>query len=782
MRLKEFYIKSYGPLQDRLCKLAGGFNLLMGNNEHGKTLTIDALVKLLLLKKQKRAAKNFEQINRVERNPEGYAVLLKDDREFRVPAETTLVDLVELTPLEYRNIFMIRNSDLSIRGEDDFYTGITDRLTGLRSQEIERITEKLHERARLTKNERQFVNSEAARHLGKRIKTATTMVSELNALRDDAGKQGYDRLEVELAELEEEKDRLKGELEKLEQARKREGYEKAAAAWQTFKEARERYHKLTGFNDEDRDCWRDRENEVKDLDRQLEENASTLEDYQGRLTEKARLLEAKEKELQVLEKRNGIIDKLVNSELERCMQTSKEIKHSEAKNKRLAPLAYIATALLGISLLSSAINPAWWTVLFTTLFFLLTIACWWPRVMLARQQGNFAKLLEKVNLTLAAYGMQADGLPGILEKINAFKEKYAASKGDAEKISYEQKRLDDKVQELQGSVVPRLLEKKSSAAREIERIKRKTGIENLQDYQKKLLEKHELEKLMGTQKAILKNVVGDSGSKEPEEELQYWEARIKGLQVHEDKATGINYDEKKESELKTRVEELESRRQELKRQLIAFQEQLAALEIKANEMLQPESGYEFLPCRSYMDLETVKEKLQEFIDAWEFQKRAAGTAIDIFEEIKSEEKEKVSELFGEQSAVSANINQITAGHYSCVLFDGTDLWCRHHGEDGVSDLRAAKLSGGAYDQLYFSVRMALGERLFKGEKGFFILDDPFIKSDFERLQRQLEMLKRVAETGWQIIYFSAKKEVEEVLAADISAGTVRYQEVPRLLF
>ena len=82
--------------------------------------------------------------------------------------------------------------------------------------------------------------------------------------------------------------------------------------------------------------------------------------------------------------------------------------------------------------------------------------------------------------------------------------------------------------------------------------------------------------------------------------------------------------------------------------------------------------------------------------------------------------------------------------------------------------------GGAYDQLYLSVRLTLGEKLLKGGKGFFIMDYPFIKADKERLQRQIDILKRISESGWQIIYFTAKDEVKDVLKKDIQSGNVQY--------
>jgi len=97
-------------------------------------------------------------------------------------------------------------------------------------------------------------------------------------------------------------------------------------------------------------------------------------------------------------------------------------------------------------------------------------------------------------------------------------------------------------------------------------------------------------------------------------------------------------------------------------------------------------------------------------------------------------------------------------------------------KDG-NTLDVEKLSGGAYDQLYLSIRLALGEKLLKGTQGFFIMDDPFIKADRERLERQLDILKKICEIGWQIIYFTAKDEVVELLKADIEEGRVNYIEL-----
>ena len=75
MKIEEFSIRRYGPLPDTGRIALGKLCLFFGNNEDGKTLTIDSLTKILFGKK----AKIFKKINRVEEDPDGFLVL-KDEK------------------------------------------------------------------------------------------------------------------------------------------------------------------------------------------------------------------------------------------------------------------------------------------------------------------------------------------------------------------------------------------------------------------------------------------------------------------------------------------------------------------------------------------------------------------------------------------------------------------------------------------------------------------------------------------------------------------------------
>jgi len=158
-------------------------------------------------------------------------------------------------------------------------------------------------------------------------------------------------------------------------------------------------------------------------------------------------------------------------------------------------------------------------------------------------------------------------------------------------------------------------------------------------------------------------------------------------------------------------------------------------------------------------------------------KNDAMDAMKIFSDIESEEKEKISALFGKESPVSGYFTEITEGRYKGVIFDQEGMRIDVIRKDGRL-LKADKLSSGAYDQLYLSIRLALGDSLLKEKKGFFIMDDPFIKADTERLKRQLETLRKISRWGWQILYFSAKGEVKDLLKAGIAAEEIDYVELP----
>jgi hypothetical protein len=166
MRIKEFLINRYGPLAYETPVRPGNFTLLWGENEHGKTLTLDALIKMLL----GRSVKGFGSIDRVEENPSGYTIIENDEgKEVKVPEDGDLEKITGLSASQCCNIFIVRNSELMIEKEGQFYTEVTDKLTGLRTTEIERLEETLRKLGKLTPTGRSGETREPGKgHRGER--------------------------------------------------------------------------------------------------------------------------------------------------------------------------------------------------------------------------------------------------------------------------------------------------------------------------------------------------------------------------------------------------------------------------------------------------------------------------------------------------------------------------------------------------------------------------------------------------------------------------------------
>jgi len=155
----------------------------------------------------------------------------------------------------------------------------------------------------------------------------------------------------------------------------------------------------------------------------------------------------------------------------------------------------------------------------------------------------------------------------------------------------------------------------------------------------------------------------------------------------------------------------------------------------------------------------------------------ATDSLKLFDALEEEEKAKVGSLFKEGNLASQLFSKTTNGRYSEVKYD--------HEKEEIIVTRptgevfpAQKLSRGARDQLYFSIRVALGQILLEGTSGFFITDDAFISSDDKRIKQQIDFLKAISEMGWQIIYFSAKKGTIDMLSQATQNKVITLQPLP----
>ncbi|MCD6318389.1 hypothetical protein J7M02_04930 [Candidatus Aerophobetes bacterium] len=772
MKIKEFSIMRYGPLPNTGRILLNNFNLLFGKNENGKTLTIDALVKLLL----ERNTRDFEHIDRVEENPEGYVIIETDKgEEIKLPEKGDLTRITDLTPSECCNIFIVRNSNLSISRdltqEGEFYTSVTDRLTGLRTREISKIKEVLREISKITPGG--IFRDIKGEKLKTRIDHAEKLMEKIKSLSREIKEEGYDKAEEELARLKKRIEEIGDEIENLENARKREEYEKGKEALDKIRSALQGYEQLNIYNEADEQSWRDCERDIKTY---LEEKKEALEELKAKEKEfekKDEVLIKAKRDFQILDKRKRELDSQIGPELKTYEIKTGEFAQQEEKNKFFTPLGIISTVLLGISLLGVIFSASLLFYVLAGLFLILALFSGAFKYQLVRDRAWLAGMFERIKLSLSRFGLDAENIEEILSNIQRFDEEYNKKSEELQEIKGRKERLEDKIKELQYKTILDIEKKIKKAKEKINEIKRKSREDSLEGYTEKLKLKRKLERSIGEWESVLRSHFGQK-SERLEENISYWDEKITKLEEYKDKATGIKYSEAAASELVEEKKKFIRRVKEIDEKMGLIHKEMEDVEREVNEILRLEE--EYLYCKTSVDLGAINDKLREFLEENKCTKENVLEVIKIFEEMEKEEKEKVSELFGKGSSISKYFNEITDGLYKEVTFNQGTGEIEVKRKDGAI-LKPEKLSGGAYDQLYFSIRLALGEKLLKGKKGFFIMDDPFIKADHDRLKRQIGLLKKVSDLGWQIIYFSAKDEVRNVLRKSIEKGVVNYVQI-----
>ena len=450
-----------------------------------------------------------------------------------------------------------------------------------------------------------------------------------------------------------------------------------------------------------------------------------------------------------------------------------KVKSEETKNRFYAVAAITSAVLLSISMLGVIMNPSPIFYGLLVSFLISTVIFAALRFSFTQKKAHFVAVFERIRLAISSFDLDAESPKEIFSNIQKFDEEYQKKYDELQKIKRRKENLEEKIRELQNRTIPTIEKKIKDAEEKIDEIKIKSREGSLEQYTEKLKLKQELERSIEEQKSILKSHFGEK-SKKVEDNILQWEEEIGNLEAYKDKSRDKQYSEIAASELEEKKREFEEELEDINNRMESLQKEMDNVQQKANEILRLEG--EYLYCKTSVDLKAIKEKLQESIDENETNKDNVLEVMKIFEEIEAEEKEKVSELFGKESPIPKYFNEITDGLYEEVTFNQGTGKIEVKRRDGKI-LEAEKLSGGAYDQLYFSIRLALGEKLLKGKKGFFVMDDPFVKADPDRLQRQIKMLKKISELGWQVIYFSAKGEIRDTLEEDIKKGAINHVEI-----
>jgi len=772
LKIQDFIIRDYGPLVDREKTSLKDFNLFFGKNETGKTLIIDAMIKIFLGQN----VSQFNNINRVDEKPVGYINLIDDnDQKIKLKGKNLLPDIIDISGTDFCNIFIIRDSDLSMYKEEDFYNNITDRLLGLRINDIKKLHNELLDSGKLT-SKGNFRNLAEEGKLGERIKNARNCIKEINALNKKVYEEKLDDLEEINVKSAEKVEKLKVEIENFENARRREKYERGVNALSKLIETKENLDRFNIFNDNDIQVWRNQENGIKIYNENKINLKNSISQNQEGLNGLLRDIKEKESDLIIPEKIIRTLNEDIKPEIKSYEMDKGKLASKAEVNKFFTSLWIFSALLFCIFLIFGLANSLFYANLLAILFALLTVGTLiifkYPYIT---KKAHCAGVIERINLKLQYIGLKCENYEDISNQILNFEKDYKMKNEELNRLMITKEKLEDNTSSILNIKIPDIENKIKFNENQINTLKINSMVETIKDYEEKLNLKKNLEKIIDQQKVKLH----DFGTKfsRVEENITFWESEIKKLEEYKSEAIDINYNEEVVKELKQELSTLEDQLNQDQSKYSGLKDSLFEIERNINSILQFTGNYIY--CSTISDLNKVKERLEDFISKHKTKREDILEIIKIFDEIEIQEKEKISDLLSKKSSVYEYFKEVTDGLYREVIFnmDTGEIRAKRK-DDELVEINS--LSGGAYDQLYFSIRLALAEKVLNGKTGFLILDDPFVKSDLERLERQLGLLKRISRLGWQILYFSCKNEILSTLKPDIENQIVNFIELSSL--
>ncbi|HII55599.1 TPA: hypothetical protein HA334_06015, partial [Candidatus Aciduliprofundum boonei] len=306
MKIKNFRIFRYGPLSDTGEFELKNFNILWGKNEKGKTLIVDALLKIMM---ERGYNSLFDKINRIEGTPEGYVILEYEGKEYKLPQDGYLTE--DISAEDFRNIFVIRDSDLSIKYEDDYYNNLTERLTGSKVDIVGSIQRKLLDVGKITDTGR-FSNSQRDHKLKSRIDKADDLLKRINALINDLKENNIEEMEIQLISKKREEREISNHLEKLHLVQKK---NKLMAGEQLLNDLTEKLNELKNYEkykEDDLDAWKKYNDDLskynKELQKLVNKHNDIIKDQDNVIAEKKAL----EEKLNKLKKQKELADTLEN--------------------------------------------------------------------------------------------------------------------------------------------------------------------------------------------------------------------------------------------------------------------------------------------------------------------------------------------------------------------------------------------------------------------------------------------------------------------------------------
>ena len=211
---------------------------------------------------------------------------------------------------------------------------------------------------------------------------------------------------------------------------------------------------------------------------------------------------------------------------------------------------------------------------------------------------------------------------------------------------------------------------------------------------------------------------------------------------------GIAYDAIRLSDIEREIQELENRLKALEEENRAFKGDLAQL-VDASINDDWNTIIEKLYEKQKDTLEQLKEKEASIL---------AGILVhQTIDEFQGKEDERLQATINSPD-FSRTLFHIT-GRYDKLIPYGDQIVI---GSD-MGDFDMRDLSTGTKEQVLFALRVSLAKKILN-DSAFFIFDDAFQHSDYDRRPKLVDQLFDLSDDGWQIIYLTMDNHIRDLFA------------------
>ncbi|OPX17564.1 hypothetical protein BXT86_05810 [candidate division WOR-3 bacterium 4484_100] len=265
---------------------------------------------------------------------------------------------------------------------------------------------------------------------------------------------------------------------------------------------------------------------------------------------------------------------------------------------------------------------------------------------------------------------------------------------------------------------------------EIEELRKKTGLAEIDDLDEKIREK----KLLDDKLARIKANIAERLNEGDENR---WMRMIESMKTEPPEE---EVDVEQEDEVKAEIERIGQRIQEMERDIRVFR----AVQKSTYNVTDDHSAF--------LEYHQLRKRLEDY----DLERQAAIKAREILIEMSSELDQFIEDIISGDEGLNRYFHLVT-GRYDRVEVVDKDFVAY----EKTRKFQIKGLSSGTRDQLLLCFRIAALKRLYP--QGFFLLlDDAFIFADWVRREKLVRLLKDCADKGNQIIYLTSDNHTRDL--------------------